>query len=209
VEALNVLAVGECGKQNMTRTANSKFDLTYTPSIKVEVITRQEAKAPVRIPPTDEDVSASMVRITPAVGKPWDAAFAIGFDSEHAYDGIFGWPDGASICVVAGGYSYVFKADSHGKNFSRLEPMPVTDVKLVPEQKLIVFSDYTHIFAFNSERAAWKTERLSWEGVTITKVGTSHIFGLAWDAMADKEVEFVVDVLDGSHTGGSQPWAKK
>jgi len=190
-------------------TANVHIDFTYTPTIKAEVITRQVARSPKQIPFTGEDVNALMVRITPAAGDPWDAAFAIGFDSEHAYDGIFGWPDGVSLCVVAGGYSYVFKADSHGKNFIRLEPMPVTDVKLVPEQKIIVFADYTHLFAFNSERAAWKTERLSWEGVNITKVGTGHIFGLAWDAVADKEVEFVVDVRDGSHTGGSQPWAKK
>jgi len=193
----------------MTMTKNIQHNLTFTPSIKAEVITKQEAKSPVRIPQTSEDVEAVHVRVTPANGEPWDGAFAIGFDSEHAYDGVFGWPDGTSLCVVAGGYSYVFKADSHGRGFLRLEPMPVTDVQLVPEHKLIVIADYTNLYAYSGEKTAWKSERLSWEGVTISKIGTNHIFGIGWDAIADKEVEFVVDVRNGSHTGGSQPWAKK
>ena len=80
---------------------------------------------------------------------------------------------------------------------------------LLLKLKLIVFADFTHMFAYNATQTAWKTERLSWDGITITKVATNHIFGLAWDAQQDKEVEFVVDLRNGEHTGGAPPWAKR
>jgi hypothetical protein len=32
---------------------------------------------------------------------------------------------------------------------------------------------------------------------------------VAWDAMQDKEVEFAIDVRDGKHTGGAQPWSRR
>jgi hypothetical protein len=91
----------------------------------------------------------------------------------------------------------------------RLQPMPITDVHVMPEHKLIVFIDFTHIFAYGADKNAWKSDRISWDGITITQVATNHLFGVAWDAMQDKEVEFAIDVRDGKHTGGAQPWSRR
>ena len=168
---------------------------------------------PVRIPDAGEDVEALTLRITPedsaAAWRPWVGRFANGFESDQLPSGAYAWPDGASLAVVASGYGYVLKAADQGKNWLRLQPMPITDVRVLPEHKLIVFTDFTHMFGYGAEKAAWKTERLSWDGITVTKVATNHIFGMAWDAEQDKEVEFVVDVRTGEHTGGAKPWAKR
>ena len=164
---------------------------------------------PVRIPDAGEDTDALTLRITPADSAAWIGRFARGFASDELPSGAYAWPDGVSMAVVAAGYGYVLKPSEHGKNWVRLQPNPITDVRVLPEHNLIVFTDFTHMFGYGAQKTVWKTERLSWDGITVTKVATNHIFGLAWDAEQNKEVEFVVDVRTGEHTGGAKPWAKR
>lgn len=162
----------------------------------------------IRIPDAGEDVDAVTVCVTPRGAAPWVGSFARGFASDDLVSGIYAWPDAASLCVVSAGYGYVVKA-ADPKNWVRLQPMPITDVRLFAEHKLIVFTDFTHMFAYNAEKNLWKSDRLSWDGITVSQVATNHIFGLAWDATLDKEVEFAIDVRNGQHTGGAQPWSRR
>jgi len=192
-------------------------DLSYPHRFEVEILPHAPAVSElvslggpqrIRIPESGEDVDALHVKIVPASGASWVGSFARGFESDDFSNGVWAWPDGESLAVVSAGYGYVLKAEDP-KSWVRLQPMPITDVRLVPEHQLIVFADFTNIYAYNAEKSVWKSDRLSWDGVTITQVSTSHIFGLGWDAMADKEIEFVIDVRTGQHTGGARPWAKR
>ena len=148
------------------------------------------------------------MRITPENGEPWVGAFAKGFVTSDLISAVYAWPDGESLAVISAGYGYVVKANDP-RSWVRLQPMPITDVRVFPEQKLIVFTDFTHMFGYNAEKSIWKSERLSWDGITITHAGANHVFGIAWDAMDNKEVEFAIDVRNGVHTGGAKPWARK
>src|SRR5947209_8908 len=136
-------------------------------------------QAPVRIPDAGEDVDALTMRITPAGSQPWVGRFARGFVGDQLPSVVYSCPDCVSLAVVSAGYGYVLKAADQGKNWVRLQPMPITDVRVAPEHQLIVFTDFTHMFAYGATQTAWKSERLSWDGITITKVATNHIFRLA------------------------------
>jgi hypothetical protein len=182
--------------------------LDFPHDYSIELVEGSGAEKAIRIPATPEPVDAVYVRITPGSGVPWLGAFARGFQTQDLVTGVYAWPDGVSVAVVSAGYGYVVKA-ADPTSWVRLQPMPITDVRVLPEHKLVVFADFTHMFAYNSEKNLWKSDRLSWDGVTITQVATNHIFGLAWDAMQDKEVEFAIDVRSGQHTGGSRPWARR
>jgi hypothetical protein len=186
-----------------------KVQLEFPHEYRVDVLQETGTAMAVRIPDAGEPVESLLVKISPGDDAPaWVGSFARGFETNDLVTGIYGWPDGVSIGVVSAGYGYVVRA-SGPKGWTRLQPMPITDVRVLPEHKLIIVADFTHIFAYGAEKSMWKTERLSWDGITITKVGTNHVFGLAWDGTADKEVEFVLDVRTGEHTGGAEPWAKK
>jgi len=185
-----------------------KVQLDFPHDYKVDVLAERGAEMPVRIPDAGEPVESLLVKITPPDAPSWVGSFARGFETDQLVTGVFGWPDGISIGVVSAGYGYVVRA-SDPKGWARLQPMPITDVRVMPEHKLIIVADFTHIFAYGSEKSMWKSERLSWDGITITKVATNHVFGLVWDASEDKEVEFVLDVRTGEHTGGAKPWAKR
>jgi hypothetical protein len=187
----------------------AKIELDFPHLYEVEILQGVVNERPVRIPASPEEVESLLVKVTPVDAAPWVGSFARGFASDDLVSGVYAWPDGVSLAVVSAGYGYVCKAAESGRNWVRLQPMPITDVRTMPEHKLILFADFTHIFAYGPERSAWKSERLSWDGVTITQVATNHVFGLAWDAMQDKEVEFVIDVRTGVHTGGARPWSRR
>jgi hypothetical protein len=86
-----------------------------------------------------------------------------------------------------------------------IEQRPVTDLRSVVEEGLLLFVGFTSITALGSAGIAWTTERLSWEGVRITRIVGGELHGFGWDATSDKEVAFVVDLKTGKHTGGVRP----
>lgn len=185
-----------------------KIDLAFPHHFQLEALPAAPAGA-VRIPSSPEAVDALHLRITPDGGAPWVGSFARGYETGDLASGVWAWPDGQSLAVVSSGYGYAGKASEGGRNWARLQPMPITDVRVLEDEKLLLFVDFTHLYAYSATKNAWRSERISWDGITITKVATHHVFGVAWDAMQDKEVEFALDVRTGEHTGGATPWAKK
>jgi hypothetical protein len=103
-----------------------------------------------------------------------------------------------------GGYAYVVKA-SDPAQWLRIEQRPVVDLRVLSQHGLLLFAGFTSITALGSEGIAWTTDRLSWEGLTITEVSGDKLLGHGWDALADKEVQFEVDLKTGKHTGGARP----
>jgi hypothetical protein len=76
---------------------------------------------------------------------------------------------------------------------------------VVPAPGLILFAGFTSITAVGKMGTVWQTERLSWEGLRITRIEDEKLYGFGWDLMSDKEVAFEVDLKIGRHVGGTRP----
>jgi hypothetical protein len=152
------------------------------------------------------DRAGVYVRVEPQGKSPWTAFFATGFDSDLAINAICSCPDPDSFCAIAGGYAYVVKASDPAKWF-RIEQRPVTALRAITELELILFVGFTSITALGIEGIKWTTERLSWDGISISAVKGSELQGMAWDAIANREVPFAVDLQTGKHSGGARPRA--
>jgi hypothetical protein len=113
-------------------------------------------------------------------------------------------PDPESFCAVVGGYAYIVKVDSPAQ-WLRIEQRPVVDLRVLTQQGLLLFAGFTSITAVNASGIAWTTERLTWEGLTITEISGDTLRGRGWDALGDKEAPFEVDLKTGQHTGGAKP----
>ena len=150
------------------------------------------------------DRSGVYLRVVPKSGPAWAGFFALGFDSDQVVSEICSTPDPDSFCTVVGGYAYMVKADNPAQ-WTRVEQRPVVDLRVVSQQGLLLFAGFTTITAVGSAGTAWNTERLSWEGLTITEIKGDKLMGHGWDALADKEVPFEVDLKTGKHTGGARP----
>jgi hypothetical protein len=190
-----------------------RFDFTFPRSYEVRVLEAAPPVHPVEklyhypVEMEEGDRSGAYVRVVPKEGPAWVGFFALGFDSDQVVSQVCSSPDPNSFCTVVGGYAYVVKADDPAQWF-RVEQRPVVDLRVVSQQGLLLLAGFTTITAVGNAGIAWTTERLSWEGLTITDIKGDKLLGRGWDALGDKEVPFEVDLKTGKHTGGARPDAK-
>jgi hypothetical protein len=143
-----------------------------------------------------------LVEVIPSYGgEPWQGRFVQG---PGGVTGLWATPSPTTLCVVASGQGYWVPV-LVPQGFSEVRCNPVKKVFAVPGRSIIVFASYTELAGYGPTGLLWVTQRLSWDGLTITDVTEHHIRGLAWDSPADSEVPFVVDVDTGEHQGGSSP----
>jgi hypothetical protein len=187
-----------------------KLDFTFRRNYEVKLLDAAPPVHPVEklhhypLELEEGDRAGAYVRVIPGEGNPWTGFFALGFDSSQVISSLCSCPDPDSLCAVVGGYAYVVRADDPQRWF-RVEQRPVVDLRALAQQGLLLFTGFTSISAVDRQGLKWTTERLSWEGVTVTEISGDKLRGLGWDAMADKEVPFEVDLLTGKHTGGARP----
>ena len=155
------------------------------------------------------DRAGAYVRVVPAKGHAWNGFFLQGFDSDQVVTCVASCPDPDSLCVVAGGYGYVVKANDPAQ-WLQIEQRPVAELRSsvglpFAEPGLLLFAGFTSITALGRSGLAWTTGRLSWEGIRITRIVGGALHGFGWDATSDQEAAFVVDLKTGKHTGGARP----
>jgi len=144
---------------------------------------------------------ALYLMVTPASGGTFLATCALGFTSASVPTGVFACPNPDAMCAVAGGYAY-FVDTREPKGCVQLAMKPVTEVHVAAEAGLLLFVGFHTVMAWGAEGLAWETARLSWEGVRVTEVTGAQVKGFGWNMPSDKEVEFVIDLGTGEHTGG-------
>ena len=187
-----------------------RFDFTFPRNYEVRML---EAAPPVHpieklyhypVELEEGDRSGAYLRVTPQDGPAWVGFFALGFDSDQVVNQVCSTPDPERFCLAVGGYAYLVKASAPAE-WQRIEQRPVVDLRVLPQQQLVLFAGFTSITAFSNSGLAWTTQRLTWEGLAITEIDGDKLLGHGWDALADKEVPFEVDLKTGRHTGGARP----
>lgn len=113
-------------------------------------------------------------------------------------------PSANHVCIIACGRGYWVPV-RHPREFQIVPAYPVKQVVEVDAQALLLFADFSRIVAYNTSGLQWVSPIVSWDGLEIQKVDRHSISGLAWDAPADKEVGFVVDVSTGQLLSGPHP----
>jgi hypothetical protein len=187
-----------------------RFDFTFPRNYEVKML---EAAPPVHpieklyhypVELEEGDRSGAYLRVIPQTGPAWVGFFALGFDSDQVVSAVCSSPDPDSFCIVVGGYAYVVSAVNTAQ-WLRVAQSPVVDLRVLMQQGLLLFAGFTSITTLGSSGILWTTERLTWEGLTIAEISGDKLIGSGWDAIADKEVPFEVDLKTGKHTGGARP----
>lgn len=130
--------------------------------------------------------------------------FKYGDPSPKALSGVFEWPDSSLVCVVSQGRGYIADTDDPS-HCGEVSAFPITAVASIPQRGLVVLCDLLKVIAYSSKGLAWKTPRLSWDGLKLTEATSDVVAGEAWDATADRWVPFSVEVETGKHRGGASP----
>jgi hypothetical protein len=154
--------------------------------------------------PGEEDAlarGALQLLVRPATGGIFLATCALGFTNPTMPTGIFTCPNPQEICAVAGGYAYIVDT-LHPEHCTHIQLKPVTEVRVLPANNLLLLVGFHSIVAWGQHGQAWESARLSWEGVRITSIEGTTLHGNGWNLMTDKEVPFSLDLLTGHHQGG-------
>jgi hypothetical protein len=182
------------------------IDLTFAPEWRAEILPSRPLILPSRqfvYPVQVEEVErgALEIMIRPAADLPFLATCALGFSSTGVPTGVWACPHPAWICAVAGGYAYLIDT-REPTDWERLEYRPVTEVRALAQQDLLLFANFHSLLAWGRQGRAWQTARLSWDGVRITEVRGDTLLGLGWEMSTDRELEFAVNLKTGEHRGG-------
>ena len=120
--------------------------------------------------------------------------FAFGFGSRT---GVISSPEPNTVCVISKGGGYLVNAESP-ELWEEVRVCPVTEFRLLPEHGLLVFSDFTGLAAYGSNGLVWRSPRVCWDGLKITKVTRETIEGAGYDPTnLEKEMRFAVDLKTG------------
>jgi len=132
-------------------------------------------------------------------GQPFLATCALGFRDPAVPTGLWSTPNPVEICALSGGYAYLIDT-TNPERFTMLLYRPVLEVRLLPDEGLLLFVGHHSILAWGPNGEAWQSEKLSDEGVTISSVESGMLRGLGWDLRTDKETPFALDLRTGVHS---------
>jgi hypothetical protein len=176
--------------------------LAFPHSWEAEILPKRPLIKPLRCytyPREAEEVErgALEVMVKPA-GKAvkFLATFALGFADPAAPTGVWSCPGADDLCAVAGGYAFVVNTLAPAK-FEQLAFRPVLEVGSLLKQNLLLFVGHQALLAWSADGEAWRTRRLSSEGLRLTEVRGDELYGFGWDLITDREVPFVVDLRTG------------
>jgi hypothetical protein len=141
-----------------------------------------------------------VVEITPHDAPHWIGNFQPG---QLGARGVFATPHDDVAGIVAFGRAYLVKVTDPGDYKIVPDIEPLFDVRSVPSRNVVILADSTRVYCLDVNGIRWRTRDLSWHGIRFTGLSESHIKGYGHDMPNQKDVEFVVDLNDGSHEGGS------
>ncbi len=142
-----------------------------------------------------------VLRVTNHDGARWVGHFEPGLEG---ISGLYATPSESVLCVVVRGQGFWVPVESP-EDYQIIPSVPVKSIVAIPDAKIMVFADFVRLTAYDRNGLMWQTPSLSWDGLTITKVVSNRVEGVAWDAPNNQEVKFIVNTLDGTYTGGSSP----
>lgn len=148
---------------------------------------------------------ALQLLVHPAGGGSFLATCALGFTNPAMPTALFACPNPDELCAVAGGYAYIVDT-RNPERCTHLLMKPVVELRVIATHKLLLFVGFHQMIAWGTEGLAWQSGRLSWEGIRLEPDSDAapddHLTGFGWNLHTDREVEFTLDLHDGSHIGG-------
>lgn len=158
---------------------------------------------PQAIPGEEEAMARGSVwaSVSALEGGSFLAQCAIGFAAAGVAAGLWPSPNPSEFLLAAGGYAYTI-APNAPERTALLSLRPVIAVAPTPGRLVLV--GYHHVLVHENDGATWQSDRLSWEGVTLTGFTpeTETLHGTGWDMIADEELPFELDLRTRHLIGG-------
>jgi hypothetical protein len=186
----------------------ARVDLAFPHAWQAEILRERPLIVPPRrftYPRDAEEIERGALEVLirpgttgPESAPPFLATFALGFADPVAPSGLWSCPAPDDLCAVAGGYAYIVNTLAPDR-FAQIEFRPVFHIEPLPAHNLLLFAGSYAMLAWGPGGLAWKTPRLSSEGLRITEVRGDTLHGFGWDLITDRELPFTIDLRTGAN----------
>src|SRR5262245_46084013 len=126
-----------------------------------------------------------VVLVSPDGVEPLVGNFQRGLSS---YDAVQCHPNLSDLIVVAGGQAYVVEPKS--RQLIETFGAQIGWSQMLPDHDLLLFHDSIRFHAYGPAGQAWRTRRLSWDGIRIGSISHPRLAGEAWTFDGDRWVPF-------------------
>ena len=159
---------------------------------------------PRNVPGEEEALArgALWVHVAPAKDQAFLAQCALGFSGEGVAHGLWSAPEPDELWAVAGGYAYQIPT-SNPERTVLLSMRPVVAVHVVPQLGILLFAGFHSVYVRGKGDLLWQSDRLSWEGITVTGVHGDLLLGTGWHLRSDRELPFALNLRTRKLTGGA------
>lgn len=113
--------------------------------------------------------------------------------------GIYATPSPYVVAVIARGDAYFINVRAPERWWT-LEDSPIVAVRSAADSGLLVLATPWRVLAVGTDGVAWRTPRLSIDGISLGEPADDVLHGNA--DPQDEAVDFVIDLRTGHHRGG-------
>lgn len=143
-----------------------------------------------------------LVRVRTTTGNQWAGrVWSRELGIKRSVTGIYSTPNPDRMAVVARGDVYLIDAREPSHHEFIDTKGPVTAVKPIESEGLLLLSSPWRVTALGKQGRAWQTERLAIDGIRLDEVDNGRLAGVA-DPDDEEPHDFVVDLRTGRHEGG-------
>lgn len=157
-----------------------------------------------RVVPGEEEAlarGAVWLQVEPDHAPTFLAQCALGYTGPSVATGVWSTPVPAELCCIAGGYAY--RINTAAPEEAVLLPVqPVVAVHAATAAHALVLVGHHHVYVLSASGVAWRSGRISWEGVVVESSDEDILRGRGWDMLRDIEVPFTLDLHTRELTGG-------
>ena len=175
------------------------IDLTFASGYDLEVLDELPGTPnPVQFyfpPLRSEGRDGTLLRIKPDRSQKWVGCFAFG---SYELSACIASPEPRQLFVLSRGAGYAVDVDCPGKS-RELPSVPVRDFRVLADQKMVLFADFTRTAAYGVNGLIWRSERLCWDDVKILSIEGGLVYGSGSDptSSANPERRWELDLLTG------------
>ena len=120
-----------------------------------------------------------LLKFRPNNGQEWIGCFAFGHDS-YPLTRVFSSANPDYACVISKGAAYWVNSAS-SERCQKLDFFPVSDVRALPAEGLLLLSDFITLCLLGSDGIPWRSPRLCWDELRIKEIEGAVVSGTGYD----------------------------
>ncbi len=151
-----------------------------------------------RQPGQSSEVQGPLVKVVLHNDGSWYGVFQ---DGDAALAQAYCGPSPDHLCMIAKGAGYIVPVAALQK-YVVVRAKPIVQVDRIPGRDMLILSDYSNIAAYDERGMGWLAEGVSLDGISLSRITSEYIDGIAAGDDTSPAVPFRVDVSTGHVEGG-------